>query len=386
MSSIIRESEKINQRQLETIKRRNEREIQSINNSHQEYKADLKNTQDAEIVEIKSANQAAIAKESDRKEKILSELKSNLQQTEELTDKELRALKDNTHKEKNTIQIKLLDERERLRMNHEAYLEDMNYRFNDSSKKVVQDGSLRLQEIKNDMHNQGQEQQRAYQDRLAKQSQDFNIRFKHDQIKNQTLKDQQVSHFKKERMQTNVRQQTEMSKMTNNHANQIEKRDQQFRKGLKEQDLFFEKKFSGQIEKQNKDFKHLESKNQKVVEGLKASLTNEMTRTAARNDDPFYKFESLAPELKYFEDRVEISVKVPDHSKQDMNLTINGKEAVVTFNRRYSDASKTSDGAINKINKVETFTSRLQTNHFLDPKSVKSTYDNDTMTYIIKKA
>jgi HSP20 family molecular chaperone IbpA len=83
---------------------------------------------------------------------------------------------------------------------------------------------------------------------------------------------------------------------------------------------------------------------------------------------------------------VEIAVEIPEHSKQDIQLTINGKDAIVSFNRRYSDANKVEDGTINKISKVETFTSRLPTQHFLDAKSVKGTYENGVMNYVIKKA
>ena len=79
-------------------------------------------------------------------------------------------------------------------------------------------------------------------------------------------------------------------------------------------------------------------------------------------------------------------MKVPEHSKTDVQLTINGKEAIVSFNRRFADASKEADGTINKVNKVESFTTRLQTGHFLNAKSMKSSYEDGTMTYVIKKA
>jgi HSP20 family molecular chaperone IbpA len=174
--------------------------------------------------------------------------------------------------------------------------------------------------------------------------------------------------------------------MTKTHTDHIEKRDGEYRKGLKDQDLFFEKKYEAQLGRHAEDYKTLEEKNKKLVTDLKENLTKEITKTANRLDDPFYKFEKLKPTLKHFEDRVEISVEVPDHSKQDLQLTTNGKEAVLNFNRRYADASKDESGAINKINKVESFTTRLRTDYHLDAKSVKATYDDGVMTYVIKKA
>jgi HSP20 family molecular chaperone IbpA len=104
-----------------------------------------------------------------------------------------------------------------------------------------------------------------------------------------------------------------------------------------------------------------------------------------RSDDPFYRFTELKPTLKEFEDRVEIKVEVPEHSKSDVQLTLHGKEAILSLNRRYDDTRK--DGFItNKLHKVESFTTRLGTSHFLDPKSVKANYQDGVMTYIVKRA
>ena len=49
MSGVIRDSEKLNQRQIETARRRTERELKNIEINHSDYKADLKKTHDHEI-------------------------------------------------------------------------------------------------------------------------------------------------------------------------------------------------------------------------------------------------------------------------------------------------------------------------------------------------
>lgn len=382
----IKEVEKLNQRQIETVKRRNEREVRTINNAHENYKADLKKGHAEEVVEIQKVHHSHLAQEAEKKEKVLAEMRNHLQQTKDLTEKELKNLKDTSSKEKVSIEQKLTHDRERINNENELYLEELNYRFNESSKKIGQEGNNRIEEIKSDMHGKASEQQEFYQNKINTQTQEFNTRFTHDEIKNRQMKDQQDVNFKKERMATNLRQQNEMQKMTTTHTDHIEKRDDQFRKGLKDQDLFFEKKYGGQLQRHTDEFRTLEEKNKKLVDDLKSSLTKEISRTASRNEDPFYKFETLKPELSQFEDRVEVRVKIPEHSKQDIQLTINGKDAIVNFNRRYNDASKTPDGTINKINKVETFSTRLPTSHILDPKSVKSTFDDGVMTYVIKRA
>lgn len=382
----LKELDKLNNRQLETLKRKNARETRAIEVAHDKYKNEIKKTNADEVVEIKNSHLHQVNSEAERKEKVLTEMRNHLDQTKQMTDKELKTLKENLFKDKAALQQKNNDDRARINGEHELYLEELNHRFNESSRNIASDGNKRIQEIKNLMHDQGREQSQFYQDKLHKQTEDFTTRYKTTEAKNQRMKDDQDNHFKKERMATNVRQQHEMAKMTETHTTHIEGRDTNYRKGLKEQDLFFEKKYEGQLARHNSEFKTLEDKNKKIVNGLKESLTKEITTYASKNQDPFFKFEALKPQMKQFEDRVEITVQVPEHSKEDMLLTINGKEAILNFNRRYTDANKTEDGTINKVNKVETFSSRLQTAHVLNPKSVKTTFDNGVMTFVVKKA
>lgn len=386
MSNVIRDVEKLNQRQLETAKRRNEREIKTINNAHDAYKTDLKKTQAEEIVDIQNEHHSHINVQAEKKEKVLGEMKKHLNQTKELTEKELKTLATMSAKEKNELQQKLNNDRARINGEHELYLEELNDRFNQSSRKISYDGKNRLDEMKSTMNEEILETKKFGQSKLQKATEDFTTRFKGDEKKYQAMKDTQDNQFKKERLGTNLRQQTELKKMTETHTNFIEQKDGNYRKGLKDQDLFFEKKYAKQLESHNGQFKELEDKNKKLVEDLKNSLTKEITKTADRNADPFYKFETLKPELNTFENHVEIKVKVPEHSKQDVQVTVNGKEAIVSFNRRFADASKEVDGTVNKINKIESFTTRLQTGHFLNAKEMKSTYEDGVMTYTIKKA
>lgn len=386
MSSAIRDVEKLNQRQIETAKRRNERELKTMEANHQSHRAELQKTQASELVDLEHAHHGQINQQAIRKEKVLEEMKNHLEQTKDLTEKELKSLKEAAEKDLVNHQRRLLQNRERLNSDNGLYLEELNYRFNESAKKVSADGKKRVDDVKTKMQDEYQNTESYFQDKINKKTNDFTTRFKHDDMNYKMMKDHQDNQFKKERMATNVRQQTELQKMTNSHTGHIEKRDQNFRKGLKDQDLFFEKKYADQLSKHQNEFKTLEEKNKNVLEGLKSSLTKEVTKAATRSDDPFYKFETLKPRLKQFEDRVEVEVEIPDHSKQDVQLTIHGKEAIVAFNRRYNDAVKMEDGSINKINKVESFTTRLPTSHILDAKSVKSSYENGVMTYVIKKA
>lgn len=386
MSEAIRNVEKLNARQIEAVKRRGEREIKSIENAHQNIKAEQKKAHASEIVDIEHNHHHHINQQAAKKEKILAEMRDHLQQTKTLTEKELKELKNNTETQKAAHQTKLSLERERLNADNSLYLEELSDRFDREARKVHIDGQNRIESTKLEKQEQLTEVESYNQKKLNQQRNEFNTRFSEDSRNFEKIKTDQDNQFKKERMATNQRQQIDMQKLTDTHNIHVEQKDEHYRKGLKEQDLFFEKKYETQLSRHNSEFKALEQKNNDVIEKLKSSLTSEISHIASKNDDPFYKFEALAPRLKETKDGVEISLEIPEHSKEAVTLSFNGKEAIIALNRRYHDANKTQDGTINKVNKVESFTTRIKTADILDPKSVKTSYDDGTMTFSVKKA
>jgi len=240
--------------------------------------------------------------------------------------------------------------------------------------------------MKQNLGNRYAENEAQFGSKLNKQTSEFHTRFKQNALLQEKLKTEQDNNFKHERMTTNQRQQVELAKLTEGHNSHIEQRDTEFRKGLKDQDQFFEKKFEVNLGSHNEELSRLDQRHQNVMSKMKKELSAEIVQAAKRSDDPFYQFTELRPELVQFKDRVEVSVKVPDHAKQDLQLTKNGKEVIVNFNRRYADSNKTADGVLHKVNKVESLSTRLQAEAILDPKSVKSSYADGVMTYAIKKA
>ncbi len=384
--SSIGNVEKNHQVRTENARRRADREIKEIENLHQKTKAELKKGQEIELQEKRESNRLQVTQENERKEKILQEIKAHLQRTKELTDKELKSIDTENVKNKQKIKDKFLLDRDQTIASHEALLDDLNERLNQKAKNIRHDSQEKVEAIKTAMSDEISDMEKKHRNRIDTDLETSGQEYRRIENNQKKILDQQNLQFKNERMTTNLNQTRQLSKLVKNHSEQLETRNREFRKGLKEQDLFFEKKFTDQIGRHEGSFKELEKENKRIIEKLKDSLTKEIAISTNRSEDPFYKFEKLNPKLKHLEDGVEIEVKVPEYSKQDLQLSINGKEAVVSFNRRYHDASKSEEGTINKINKVESFTSRVMTEYHLDPKSLKSRYHDGTMTFTIKKA
>lgn len=381
----VQDLSRLSARQIETLKKKQSREMARLEEGHQNLKADMKKSHEAELVDIQHENVRQVSSEADKKEKVLTQMRQHLDETRKLTDKQIKELKDNTSKTTQTEHQKLSVERDRLKSEHDLYLEDMNYRFANEQKKVASESQNQLSHLKNIRQAELADTEVFYTDKISNQTNKFTEKFQADGRNYQKMKDDQDKQFKNERLSTNQRQQQSMAKLTNTHNQHLEVRDNEFRKGLKEQDAMFEKKYAENLKLRNDELARLNDLNSKVMTKMKADLQEKLTATIDRSDDPFYKFTELGPKLKTFEDRVEIAVEIPEHAKEDVALTIHNKEAIISFNRRYDDTRR-EPGVMNKLHKVESFTTRLATDHHLDAKSVKSSYADGVMTYVIKRA
>jgi HSP20 family molecular chaperone IbpA len=384
--SEIKDVEARTRRELNHSKVRNSSELRTIAEDHVQRKESLKEVQKQDLVEIQDENERKLAAEAEKKEKVLQNMKANLENTQKMTDKQLADLEKTAEKEKLDIRSKLNHDRARVKEEHELHLDEMNDTFNTKSRSIHSQGERQLSDLSHDKREQLSSVKQQHDHKLSMKNEEFKTRYNRDETTNKRTKDQQDHMYKRERHQTNVRQQTELDKLTRTHTDQAEKIDTNFRKELKGKELEQESAYEKSLGAHTSDLKNLEDKHKKVVSKLKETLTEEVKKTVVRSDDPFFQLTELKPALKDYEDRVEISVDIPEHSKQDLRLTMNGKDAIITFSRRFADSHKNEAGILNSVNKVESFTTKMTAKAALDPKSVKSTFENGTMTYTIKKA
>lgn len=381
----IRDLEKLNSLQMDRLQRKHTRETARLEEGHNNLKAEVKKENDNQLVDIQHENMRKVASENEKKEKVLEQMKQQLDQTRKMTDTQIKELKDNSSKIKQSEHEKLSVERDRVKSEHDLYLEDMGYRFNKEFKKINNESQVQLKDLKEQRVQELSQTEFELQNKIDHQTVSLNERYQTDSANYKKIKDTQDKQYKNERMNTNVRQQQELAKVTETHNKTLEVRDDKFRKGIKDQDVVFEAKYVETLKAKNEDLKNLDELNNKVLSKMKDDLKETLVTSVKKSDDPFYRFTEMKPKMTQFEDRVEISVDVPDHAKQDLLLTINDKEAIINFNRRYDDTRKEA-GVTNKLHKVESFSTRLATDHHLDAKSVKSSYENGVMTYKIQKS
>jgi hypothetical protein len=102
-------------------------------------------------------------------------------------------------------------ERDRINAENELYIQDINHRFNQESRRIQTDGQERLQTSKANFHHTLSDQESQQTSKLNAHSQEFTTRYQKDAENYKKLKDTQDSQFKKERLGTNLKQWEEIS-------------------------------------------------------------------------------------------------------------------------------------------------------------------------------
>lgn len=383
--SSIRDYNQLREQEISGLKKQIARERRSLDEVHQQNKEDIKITQEKEIVELRDDQAQTINKSYERKEKVLADLEKNLNQTKNLTEKQLSEIKRKSKEQENQIETNHAERRLLLNANNERHLEEANYRFNSQLKKVNTDGENRIQESKDqlsirhsDVHDEFQHKiQKAsnqYTSHLSRQEQEFEHK---NQIKQKEFKAKETSL--RQAHENKIIEQTKIS------HDLYQVRDEDFKNKFHDQDKFFEKKFEGQLSTHHSQLQGLDNKFDDLSKKMKQDLMTKIQAMEKKEDDIFFEFTELNSKVKDQGDHYTVEVELPDYAKNNLNLTTNNKEIILTLNRRYQDQVD-KNGIKHKVNKVETLSSRIPTEHFLNPKKITSQFSDGVMSYKILKA
>ncbi len=126
---------------------------------------------------------------------------------------------------------------------------------------------------------------------------------------------------------------------------------------------------------------HLDADVKKMVE----QSATQKRMISSKADDQFYRVETLNPSMVESEKDYSVSLKVPEHEKENVHLSVHGREIKMTLTRRYSDSLDAEDGSSNKSTKNELYSKEFSAKEILNPKSITQKYENGVLTFKILK-
>lgn len=319
-------------------------------------------------------------------------------------EEKLKSYKENLDRtEKNVSQSELAlktDHAEKMKSLKEQFannVEDEFYRANDTQRSVQDQMETSVQKIQNRSRSEQKHLETEARSYISALGSDYNQKITSEErdYRSRLLADNRTHE------EALKNQKSELKAMLDKNMQQGKRLEAEKVQIQKEELTFLDKHQKDMIAQRNADFKvryekmvqeheailnnlkgHLEADMRNMVE----SISTQKRMIANKTEDPFYRVETLNPMMAETEKDITVSLKVPEYEKENVHLSVHGRDIKLTLTRKYTDSLESPDGSTNKSTRNELFSKEFMTKDILNPKQISQKYENGVLLFKIQKA
>jgi HSP20 family molecular chaperone IbpA len=119
---------------------------------------------------------------------------------------------------------------------------------------------------------------------------------------------------------------------------------------------------------------------------LKDSFSKKKQMVENKNSDPFYNVGKLSPTMKETPDSYIVSLKVPEHERENITISPRNRYIKITYHRKHSDRVEEQDGSSHTSKRTELMTKQFPTEAILNSKGVTQKYEDGVLKFKVLKA
>jgi HSP20 family molecular chaperone IbpA len=360
------------------------KELQRLKKAHEDQIQNVKLSQRAEVDELKFTHQEQVDSEVQRKEQVLADMRESLAKTKRMTDHEIKQIQKDSEKVKSNEKILLENQLGQTKSHYEAVLQDKNHQFNSQMRDMNDISQLRKEDLKITKERELVTENNNWLRKIDESKTQFRTKRDTEQELYERLIKKQMNTHQKLVKSDYVKNQNQLKAMNDKHIVYHDQIAGQNNKQLLDQGTFYEKKFQDSLSSHATTLKDLQGRYDVELTKIKQSMSKETELSKNASDDPFFDFVDLKPEMSLEDNMVVVKVKMPEYAKNQLRLTLNNKDLIITFDRSYQD--KRTDGLNeSKISKVETLVNKLKSPVEVNPKKIEQSYADGVMTYKIAR-
>jgi HSP20 family molecular chaperone IbpA len=382
----VRESAKAHQTSLQTQTLRQAAELDRVKRLHEKNITATKIAQEDELQGVRESHQMDLAREVQKKEETLKQMRDSLEKTQRMTEQESKRLQISSAQQRELTRERLQDDLMNLNHKHNEASDEINVRQNMTLKELNDASALRLKELQDQNRQAHSNEGEGWRHKINQQRQQFQHTYTTENDKYAKIHNDSRNKHDQTLKVTHRKNQEQISTLNDGHVKHQEKVINHHQKALTDKEAFFEKKYQNQLTQHQKYEQNLLALNEKAVGKAKEEANQRINFSKERDSDPFFTFTELKPQVIHEPNRYIIKIAVPEYAKEEILLSANQKEIVLTANRRYQDERRDEAGVLQKINKVESLVSRIPVEHVLSPRKMTKDYADGVMTFVIQKA
>lgn len=386
MSDGIREVSNAQRSTMNALTRKNKSEVEQIKRIHALNVNEIKKSQDNDLHLLRETHQLDVAQEVQKKEETLQALRKSQEETQRLTETETRRQQAHAGQKREEIRQRSEAEITKLNVQQSESTEDLTLRHNEAVRDIHQGNREQLHEMDSRHRVTLGAESDQWRTRIEDQRTKFQGTYQVEGQKYERLSTDQKKKNETQALNTHREHEAKMSQMNTQQVQHEEKVKTHHQKSLSDKEVYFEKKYQDQLAQHTKSNKLLDDLNQKVLSTAKDDINKRVEIEKNRSTDPFFSFTEMRPKLEEKPDSYVLRIEMPEYAKEEVSLSANGKEMVLTSNRRYQDERKDPDGTVKKVNKVESMVSRIPVGQVLDPRKMEKNWVEGALVFTIKKA
>ncbi len=359
-------------------------ELDGLTKNYDAQKKDIELRHKDDLLNLTDKHNVEIQNEFVREEEYLANYQKDLQNQKQLYDKSLGELRSANEKQLKNIQEKHkidLDNKFTDHINEEKTINDqINF-----DKKTFHEGTLR--EIKNAKHDEFLKIQDA------KYEIDKNVTKSKAALSPTSaqgvLEQKEMTRLKHEK-QLEIDRQARQNYIAENqlkqsHKFQIEQEQQNFDKNMVSQKSLFEKKYQDAESTQKEVLDRVQKKFDEDLKTLSESHAQKKTVHQNKLSDSFYRLTNIEPQITDKEKEYHIALKMPEHEKDNVQLTAQGRHIHLGYTRRFNESVTAEDGAKVTSNRSETVSKEFNLPDIVDPRKVVQKYEDGKVVFRIAK-
>lgn len=389
----VQESSKMEQRTLEKMNRDLQTKVRAkeveIDNTKKYYDKkveDQKIIGQEKLILENDLTQQKLSEAIDHREERLTQVKNSLDQTKTLLETEQSKLKQDQELKKadllQNLEIKSND------LFEDAYSQanDINERTNDVVKKMQEDSSYRIDDMKFETHQKVQmallDQQKTIEEQNSKlQGQNNNLSSEQLVKKTEAQREHEQQLFENKQKYQGLQTQyntildKEMQTKQEQHVHLLEKADKNFQQ--KHEKLLQDHLLLMETTKSS-----LQEQFDKLID----EHTTKKQIYESKLQDNFYRINTIDPVITDIGDAYKVEIKVPEHEKENVTLSPLKRKLRINMTRRFENSRVDDQGHMDKSSRSEVFSKTVTTDDIMESKGVKQNYENGVLSFIVKKA
>lgn len=381
-----------NQRRNEALNNRlkkeialKEKEIKNVNDMFNKKIKDVKNDNDAAYFELQNENNKKILESLDNREQRLERIKSQLEEDQQRLD----------------------GEKNRMAQGHEMQIENLKGNFENQYRNIYNDGEDRtklideqnsfvVKELRDKSNDDLQQlaENLAVEKALVTEKNQASVQAVEDKFASKLRNTERV-HNQNQRIQENKFEQ-DAKNLKHRHEVTLADRKKAQDRELSRQEKDYQILMQQKEENFRSNLNQLSNNHDLVINTLKQKFDKEIKDLTAQHtkvknnidkkvDDDFYNVASIDPVVADYGKFYEVTVDVPQHEAENIRLSADGRELVLSMTRRYEGESTDLYGDINRTKRSETYTKKLSIPDMVNKKDITSKYENGAVIYRIAK-